>query len=54
MVMKITGAKEPKHEDFSEMGAGGGTPWVRNQNSYLTANIKYTWECSKLHSKISS
>lgn len=51
--MKIPGAKEPKHEDFSEMGAGGGTPWIRNQNSYLTANIKYlhAWECSKLHSK---
>lgn len=48
------GTKEPERENFSIMGASGGTAELGINMPSITGNIKYTQGCAKLYNKTSS
>lgn len=50
----MPGSKEPQQEDFSIMGAGGGTSRLGIKIPTITGKIRYAWDVCKLYSKTSS
>lgn len=54
MAMKMPGSKRPDCENFSIMGAGGGTSTLGTKIPSITGKTKYAWDSSKLYNKSSS